>query len=120
MAHHGASSGIGRSVTERLLEQGDRVAAFVRRPESLSELSRKYPGQLWVAPVDVTNTRVLRDAVDRAFADLGTIDVVFSNAGAGAFGAAEELDDPGSDESADPALPGDAWSRTTVEEAECQ
>ena len=89
----GASSGIGRSVTERLLEQGDRVAAFVRRPESLSELSRKYPGQLWVAPVDVTNTRVLRDAVDRAFADLGTIDVVFSNAGAGAFGAAEELDD---------------------------
>ena len=32
----GASSGIGRAVTERLLEQGDRVAAFVRRPESLS------------------------------------------------------------------------------------
>ena len=89
----GASSGIGRAVTERLLEQGDRVAAFVRRPESLSELGRKYPAQLWVAAVDVTDTRVLRDAVDRAFTDLGKIDVVFSNAGAGAFGAAEELDD---------------------------
>jgi NAD(P)-dependent dehydrogenase (short-subunit alcohol dehydrogenase family) len=89
----GASSGIGRSVTSRLLEQGDRVAAFVRRPETLNELSDTYPGKLWVAPVDVTDTRVLRDAVDRAFTDLGKIDVVFSNAGAGAFGAAEELDD---------------------------
>jgi len=89
----GATSGIGRSVTETLLERGDRVAALVRRPDALTDLGRAYPGQLWVAPVDVTDTGVLRAAVERAFADLGTIDVVFSNAGAGAFGAAEELDD---------------------------
>jgi NAD(P)-dependent dehydrogenase (short-subunit alcohol dehydrogenase family) len=31
----GASSGIGRLLTERLLERGDRVAATVRRPDAL-------------------------------------------------------------------------------------
>jgi NAD(P)-dependent dehydrogenase (short-subunit alcohol dehydrogenase family) len=45
------------------------------------------------AELDVLDTARLREAVDRAFAELGHIDVVFSNAGAGAFGAAEELTD---------------------------
>jgi len=89
----GATSGIGRAVTERLLAQGDRVAAFARRPEVLDDLADEYADRLWSARVDVTDTAALRIAVDRAFAELGHIDVVFSNAGAGAFGAAEELQD---------------------------
>lgn len=89
----GATSGIGRAVAERLLAQGDRVATFARNPAALDDLADKYADRLWSAKVDVTDTAGLRAAVDRAFADLGQIDVVFSNAGSGAFGAAEELDD---------------------------
>jgi NAD(P)-dependent dehydrogenase (short-subunit alcohol dehydrogenase family) len=89
----GAASGIGHAVAENLLARGDRVAAFVRRPEALDDLAAAHPEMLWVARVDVTDTPTLREAVDRAFAELGQIDVVFSNAGSGAFGAAEELDD---------------------------
>ena len=89
----GATSGIGRAVAETLLARGDRVAALARRPEVLNDLADANTGRLWVARVDVTNTAALRAAVDRAFAELGQIDVVFSNAGSGAFGAAEELDD---------------------------
>lgn len=89
----GAASGIGLAVTEKLLAGGHSVAAFVRRPEALQSLDREYPGRLWSSRVDLTDTQVLREAVEKAFADLGHIDVVFSNAGSGAFGAAEELDD---------------------------
>ncbi|MFJ4633802.1 SDR family oxidoreductase [Streptomyces sp. NPDC088847] len=87
----GASAGIGRVVTEQLLERGDRVAAIARRPEVLSELADRFGDRLWTAPLDVTDTKALNDTVERTFADLGRIDVVYSNAGRGSAGAAEEM-----------------------------
>ncbi|MEV0951698.1 SDR family oxidoreductase [Promicromonospora sp. NPDC050249] len=89
----GASTGIGREVTEQLLAAGHRVAATARRPESLADLAGRYPDLLWTAALDVTDTANLRTVVERAFTDLGRIDVVFSNAGRGSVGAAEELSD---------------------------
>jgi NAD(P)-dependent dehydrogenase (short-subunit alcohol dehydrogenase family) len=41
----------------------------------------------------VTDTRAVHEVVDRAFAQLGNVDVIVSNAGYGLFGAAEELSD---------------------------
>jgi NAD(P)-dependent dehydrogenase (short-subunit alcohol dehydrogenase family) len=89
----GASSGIGRAVTEQLLARGDRVAAVARRVELLDDLAGAHGDRLWTAQLDVTDTEALRGVVARAFSALGRIDVVFSNAGSGAFGAAEELSD---------------------------
>jgi NAD(P)-dependent dehydrogenase (short-subunit alcohol dehydrogenase family) len=48
---------------------------------------------LWVAELDVTDLAAVRRVVDRAFAELGKIEVVVSNAGYGLFGAAEEATD---------------------------
>src|SRR3569833_2337521 len=89
----GTSSGFGRHLTEQLLERGDLVAATARRTEAQDELAKRYESRLWRADLDVTDTGALREVVDRAFADLGRIDVVVSNAGYGLFGAAEELSD---------------------------
>ena len=89
----GTSSGFGRHMTELLLERGDRVAATVRNVAALDELARRYPETLWVRSLDVTDTAQINRVVDDAFATLGGIDVVVSNAGYGLFGAAEELDD---------------------------
>jgi NAD(P)-dependent dehydrogenase (short-subunit alcohol dehydrogenase family) len=89
----GASSGFGRHLTELLLERGDTVAATVRRPETLADLSAAYGDKLWIATLDVTDTAAIRTAVDAAFAALGRIDVVVSNAGYALLGAAEELAD---------------------------
>ncbi|MEU3985793.1 SDR family oxidoreductase [Streptomyces sp. NPDC026672] len=94
----GASAGIGRLVVEQLLEAGHRVAATARKPEALSDLAEKYPELLWTAALDVTDTEALRLVVRRAFTELGHVDVVFSNAGRGAVGAAEELSDEAIDE----------------------
>ncbi|MEV4756990.1 SDR family oxidoreductase [Micromonospora sp. NPDC049559] len=89
----GASAGIGRAVVEQLLAAGHRVAATARRPERLADLARSYPDLLWTAELDVTDTAAVRKVVERAFQEFGTIDVIFSNAGRGAVGAAEELSD---------------------------
>jgi len=89
----GTSSGFGRNLTELLLERGDRVAATLRTPSRLDDLAARYGDQLWVRALDVTDTGQIRYVVDAAFAELGRIDVVVSNAGAGVLGTAEELSD---------------------------
>ncbi|MEV4320303.1 SDR family oxidoreductase [Actinocrispum sp. NPDC049592] len=89
----GASAGIGREVTEQLLAAGHQVAATARDAGRLDDLAAKYPDQIWTADLDVTDTAAVRAVVTRAFEDLSRIDVVFSNAGRGAVGAAEELTD---------------------------
>ncbi|MEH3048350.1 SDR family oxidoreductase [Sphingomonas adhaesiva] len=89
----GTSSGIGRQLTEQLLARGDRVAATLRRPGALDDLRATYGDALWIGQVDVTDTVGLRSVVDAAFAALGRIDAVVSNAGYGAIGALEEFAD---------------------------
>jgi NAD(P)-dependent dehydrogenase (short-subunit alcohol dehydrogenase family) len=89
----GTSSGLGRTLTEQLLARGDRVAATLRRPEALDDLVATAGDRIWVAALDVTDPEQVRETVDRAFAELGEIDVVVNNAGYGAFGSVEEVGD---------------------------
>jgi len=87
----GTSSGFGRIMTEQLLARGDRVAATLRTPSALADLQARYPQQLWVARLDVTDDQAIDTVLARAFSELGRIDVIVSNAAYGLFGAAEEL-----------------------------
>ena len=89
----GASSGLGRTMTEQLLARGDHVIATVRNPDTLSDLLAAHGTALRVAVLDVTDTAAIRRMVGEVFAAFGRIDVVVSNAGYGAFGAAEEMRD---------------------------
>lgn len=89
----GASSGFGRILTEKVLARGDRAAVTVRREGSLDSLLAQHGDRLWIATLDVTDTDAVRAVTDRAFAELGRIDIVVSNAGYGLFGAAEEASD---------------------------
>ena len=89
----GASRGFGRELTGQLLARGHRVAATARRPGHLDDLAARHRDRLWVRALDVTDTARMRRVVAEAFADLGRVDVVVSNAGFGVFGAAEDLTD---------------------------
>jgi NAD(P)-dependent dehydrogenase (short-subunit alcohol dehydrogenase family) len=89
----GTSSGFGRALTEQLLARGDRVAATLRNITALDDLKARYGELLWIAALDVTDAGAVRTVIDRAFADLGRIDVIVSNAGYALAGAAEELGD---------------------------
>jgi NAD(P)-dependent dehydrogenase (short-subunit alcohol dehydrogenase family) len=89
----GASSGFGRSMTEKLLARGDDVIATVRKMSALDDLAEQYGESLTVEYLDVSHMAEVRSVVDRMFRAKGHIDVVVSNAGYGLFGAAEEFSD---------------------------
>jgi NAD(P)-dependent dehydrogenase (short-subunit alcohol dehydrogenase family) len=88
----GASSGIGRNLTEQLLETGHTVFATLRKPELLNHLAEKHPGRLHVDYLELTDLASIEKAVTNAYEKLGQIDIAVSNAGIGVFGAVEELD----------------------------
>jgi NAD(P)-dependent dehydrogenase (short-subunit alcohol dehydrogenase family) len=89
----GVSSGFGRELAVQLLERGDRVVGTVRDSGKVADLAERYPDAFRAETLDVRDTAAIREVVDRAFAALGRIDVIISNAGYGLFGAAEELRD---------------------------
>src|SRR5260221_882344 len=67
----GASSGFGRTLTEKLVAGGDRVAATRRKVHVLDDLKAQYGDDLWVASLDVPDAEAVRRVVDRAFATMG-------------------------------------------------
>lgn len=89
----GVSSGFGRELTDQLLARGDSVVGTIRDTAKIADLVERYPETFHPETLDVTDVAAIRAVVDRAFAKLGRIDVVVSNAGYGLFGAAEELSD---------------------------
>ena len=89
----GVNSGLGRIMTEKLLQRGDRVAGTARKLDQLDDLKGKYGGRLWLARLDLTGAGQIRQVVDAAFSELNRVDVVVSNAGYALFGAGEEVTD---------------------------
>ncbi|GAA2706832.1 MULTISPECIES: SDR family oxidoreductase [Streptomyces] len=90
----GASSGLGRHLTELLLARGDRVAATALRASELDDLAVAHArDRLWAQVLDVTDADAVRRTVDAACAALGRVDVVVNTLGSGLLGAAEEITD---------------------------
>ncbi len=87
----GASRGFGRAFTAAALERGDRVAATARNLANLDDLAAKYGPDLLPLRLDVTDRADVTEAVRRAHAQFGRLDVVVNNAGYGHFGMVEEL-----------------------------
>lgn len=86
----GINRGLGRSLAEALLTRGDRVAGTTRNLSEVEDLKARFGDRLWTASLDLTDADAIAQVVDRAFADLGRIDVVVNNAGYSLAGAAEE------------------------------
>ncbi|MBS0467077.1 MAG: glucose 1-dehydrogenase [Proteobacteria bacterium] len=80
----GAAGGIGRSLVQRFLEEGGRVAAFDLNQAGLDELKGQFPqyaGQLTTVQLDITDHNAVAKAVQKVHADLRQIDILVNNAG---------------------------------------
>ena len=87
----GCSSGFGRHLCDVVLENGGRVVATARDPESLSHLWEH--DRVYTASLDVTDADEIASAVEFAKVRLGRIDVLVNNAGYGLFGGIEDTPD---------------------------
>jgi NAD(P)-dependent dehydrogenase (short-subunit alcohol dehydrogenase family) len=76
----GASSGIGRAVALRFLEQGWQVGLLARRADRLADMARDWPGAIPLA-CDVTQEDEVAHAFAAFVAEAGRLDVLFNNAG---------------------------------------
>src|SRR4029450_7954671 len=74
----GANRGIGRAITEALLDRGaKRVYATARDPKTLEELTARHGGRVVPLRLDVTNPDEGGEAARRA----QDVDLLFNNAG---------------------------------------
>ncbi len=85
----GSSRGLGRNLTEAVLESGDKVAATARDINQLNDLKEKFQDQILPLKLDVNNYDEVHQAVNKAVEHFGRIDVLVNNAGFGIIGAAE-------------------------------
>ncbi|RDI48557.1 SDR family oxidoreductase [Nocardia mexicana] len=90
----GASSGIGEATATRLAASGARVAVLARRADRLEQLVKEIEqagGTALALAVDVTDAQAVRHAAERVAAELGTVDLLFNNAGVMLPAPVEEL-----------------------------
>jgi NAD(P)-dependent dehydrogenase (short-subunit alcohol dehydrogenase family) len=86
----GCSNGLGLHIAEAALARGDQVLATARNPDTLGELEKRFPGQVRIARLDVTQPETATQAIALAAQAFGGIDVLVNNAGYGLMGAVEE------------------------------
>ena len=89
----GASSGIGLATTRALAAAGWTVVATARRPETAESL-QGIAGELSgveLRTLDVTSDESVDSCIGSILTDLGSIDLLVNNAGAGHRGTLEQL-----------------------------
>jgi len=86
----GASSGLGKAAAKMFADRGWEVVATMRKPEKETELTKWE--NISLLPLDVTDTHQIQSAAEKALA-MGSIDVVFNNAGYGLAGPFEGATD---------------------------
>lgn len=77
----GASSGIGQSIAEQLAIEGHLIAVSARREDPLQQLADRFPGQILVLPVDMTDAEAVRQVGVRIEHAWGALDWAILNAG---------------------------------------
>lgn len=80
----GASSGIGAATAERFAELGASVALLARRGDRIDTLEDRIRAKGGIAlalPTDITDRDAVRSTADRIADELGTVDLLFANAG---------------------------------------
>jgi len=83
----GASSGIGKAIALKLLDEGYVVYGAARRVEKMQELI-DAGGHAW--PLDVTDHNKVRLVAEHVVRESGRIDVLVNNAGYATYGSVED------------------------------
>lgn len=79
----GATSGIGKSLTEILVKDGYKVAITGRRIEKLEALKKKYQNNILVKQNDIQEVDAVEKVFNEILAEFKTIDLIVQSSGVG-------------------------------------
>src|ERR1700726_1926638 len=87
----GSANGLGRTIAETILANGDRLVATARKTDLLAEVKEKYGDRIALATLDVTDAAATQAAVNVAIDTFGALDVLVNNAGFGSIAPFEQM-----------------------------
>ena len=79
----GATSGIGKSLTELLVKNNYKVAITGRRLELLTELKNAYPNQILIKQNDIQQVDEVEKVFNEIVSEFKTVDLVVQSSGVG-------------------------------------
>jgi NAD(P)-dependent dehydrogenase (short-subunit alcohol dehydrogenase family) len=86
----GSSRGLGRALSEAVLEAGHSLVATARNPRQLDDLVERFGDRVRAVELDVTDPRAAVRVVNEAVGSFGRLDVLCNNAGYGNIGPVED------------------------------
>lgn len=79
----GATSGIGKAITEILIKDGYKVAITGRRLEKLKEIKNQYSNQVYVVQNDIQKVDEVEKTLNEIVLEFETIDLIIQSSGVG-------------------------------------
>ncbi|QNM85615.1 SDR family NAD(P)-dependent oxidoreductase [Polaribacter pectinis] len=79
----GATSGIGKALTEILVKEGYKVAVTGRRLEKLEEIKNRFPDHILIKQNDIQDVIDLEKVFNELVSELITVDLVIQSSGVG-------------------------------------
>ena len=89
----GCSTGFGRELAKLVLDRGQRAVITARDLSTIQDLTAGHESSALALKLDVTDKAEAAEAVKKAEAIFGSIDVLVNNAGFGYVGAVEESEE---------------------------
>ncbi|MGL4632229.1 MAG: oxidoreductase [Leadbetterella sp.] len=86
----GISSGLGKALAEKVLENGDFVVGTFRNQSQVDAFNDLHKGKALGLTLDITKLQDIENAFQLVSEKLGRVDVLVNNAGYGLAGAIEE------------------------------
>lgn len=86
----GISSGLGKSLAQTVMENGDFVIGTFRSPAQAEKFNEQYRDRAFAVTLDLTQAAEIARVVDLISTRFGRVDVLVNNAGFGFAGAIEE------------------------------
>ena len=87
----GASKGLGRATAKALVQKGCKVFGLARNKGGLDSLQKELGKSFVAVPLDITDAFAVEKWISDTFSTENAPDILINNAGAGVFGAIDEL-----------------------------
>lgn len=87
----GASSGLGKAISDAVIQKGGTVYGLARSAEKLGALHQQLGKAFIPVALDISDRKTVNAWVNECFENIAAPDILINNAGAGYFGKINEL-----------------------------